>query len=189
MQDLGTLGGSASRAEGVSADGAVVVGLAQNAAGHRRAFRWTQDTGEMQDLGTLGGSVSAAFGVSADGTVTTGYARNADGQWRAFRWAQDDRKMRDLGTLGGSESQALGVSADGSVVVGSARNKTGEWRAYLWTYEQEMQDLNALCADLLTEGSVLTRAWAVSADGRSIVGYGYNAATKRTEAFLLRWRE
>jgi probable HAF family extracellular repeat protein len=81
------------------------------------------------------------------------------------------------------------VSADGAVIVGTAQNQTGNWRAYLWTQEQGMQDLNVLCADLLTEGSVLTRAWAVSADGRSIVGYGYNAATKRTEAFLLRWRE
>jgi probable HAF family extracellular repeat protein len=54
MQDLGTLGGGRSEAYGVSADGAVVVGWADNAAGQRRAFRWTADGG-MQDLGTLGG--------------------------------------------------------------------------------------------------------------------------------------
>jgi uncharacterized membrane protein len=33
MQDLGTLGGNESWAYGVSADGSVVVGSAQNAAG------------------------------------------------------------------------------------------------------------------------------------------------------------
>ena len=43
MQDLGTLGGDYSEAWGVSADGAVVVGRAENAAGQRRAFRWTAD--------------------------------------------------------------------------------------------------------------------------------------------------
>jgi probable HAF family extracellular repeat protein len=57
MQDLGTLGGDWSYAYGVSADGAVVVGSARNAAGQYRAFRWTA-SGGMQDLGTLGGSVS-----------------------------------------------------------------------------------------------------------------------------------
>jgi probable HAF family extracellular repeat protein len=54
MQDLGTLGGDWSGAYGVSADGAVVVGWAYNAAGQSRAFRWTA-SGGMQNLGTLGG--------------------------------------------------------------------------------------------------------------------------------------
>jgi probable HAF family extracellular repeat protein len=56
MQDLGTLGGTWSEAYGVSADGAVVVGGAHNAAGQWRAFRW--QNGVMQDLGTLGGGRS-----------------------------------------------------------------------------------------------------------------------------------
>jgi probable HAF family extracellular repeat protein len=79
MQDLGTLGGYYSEAYGVSADGAVVVGWAENAAGQRRAFRWTA-SGGMQDLGTLGGDWSEAYGVSADGAVVVGWATNAAGQ-------------------------------------------------------------------------------------------------------------
>ena len=48
-----------------------------------------------------------------------------------------------------------------------------------------MEDLNQTYATLLTGGSVLRFARAFSANGRYIVGYGYNAATRRNEAFQL----
>jgi probable HAF family extracellular repeat protein len=183
MQDLGTLGGNRSGAYGVSADGSVVVGVASNAAGQQRAFRWTA-SGGMQDLGTLGGDRSLALGVSADGSVVVGWARNAAGQGHAFRWTAA-RGMQDLGTLGGDWSLAWGVSADGSVVVGRAENAEGQGRAFRWTAVGGMEDLNTTYASLLTNGSWLEFANAISPDGRYIVGQGYNAATGRLEAFLL----
>jgi probable HAF family extracellular repeat protein len=183
MQDLGTLGGNSSWALGVSADGSVVVGYAQNAAGDERAFRWTA-AGGMQDLGTLGGDQSWALGVSADGSVVVGWAYNAAGKSRAFRWTAAGG-IQDLGTLGGDSSWALGVSADGSVVVGYAQNAAGHERAFRWTAVGGMEDLNTTYAHLLTNGSVLEMASAISPDGRYIVGQGYNAATGRWEAFLL----
>jgi probable HAF family extracellular repeat protein len=183
MQDLGTLGGDESRAFGVSADGSVVVGWARNAAGQYRAFRWTAARG-MQDLGTLGGDWSVAFDVSADGSVVVGWARNAAGQGHAFRWTAA-REMQDLGTLGGDWSLAWGVSADGSVVVGRAENAEGQGRAFRWTAAGGMEDLNTTYASLLTNGSWLEFANAISPDERYIVGEGYNAATGRDEAYLL----
>lgn len=48
-----------------------------------------------------------------------------------------------------------------------------------------MEDLNQTYANLLTDGSRLEVAYAVSSDGRYIVGSGYNARTKHHEAFLL----
>jgi probable HAF family extracellular repeat protein len=182
MQDLGTLGGGGSWAYGVSANGAVVVGWAENAAGQERAFRWTA-SGGMQDLGTLGGGRSRASGVSADGAVVVGWADNAAGQSRAFRW--QNGVMQDLGTLGGNRSEAYGVSADGAVVVGGAQNAAGQWRPFRWTASGGMEDLNTTYANLLTPGSYLRRATVISPDGRYIVGYGYNAATRGYEAFLL----
>ena len=139
----------------------------------------------MQDLGTLpGGSYSYAYGVSADGSVVVGWARNAAGQDRAFRW--QNGVMQDLGTLGGYQSWAYGVSANGAVVVGEAENAAGQRRAFRWTASGGMEDLNTTYASLLTNGSVLVRAFAISPDGRYIVGSGYNAATGRSlEAFLL----
>jgi probable HAF family extracellular repeat protein len=135
-------------------------------------------------LGTLpGGNWSEATGVSADGSVVVGRARNAAGKWRAFRWTAGG--MQDLGTLDGNSSWALGVSADGSVVVGWAENAEGYQRAFRWTAAGGMEDLNKTYASLLTDGSVLVEAYAISPDGRYIVGSGYNAATERFEAFLL----
>jgi probable HAF family extracellular repeat protein len=171
-------------ASGVSADGSVVVGRAENAIELPRAFRWTAARG-MEDLGTLGGSVSVATGVSADGSVVVGRAENAIELPRAFRWTAA-RGMQDLGTLGSDLSWAWGVSADGSAVVGVAKNAVGHERAFRWTAAGGMEDLNLTYAHLLTNGSELYRANAISPDGgRYIVGQGYNAATGREEAFLL----
>jgi len=157
---LGTLGDNESEAWGVSADGAVVVGVARNDANQLRAFRW--ENGVMQDLGTLGGNESLAWDVSADGTVVVGWAENADGQWRAFRW--ENGVMQDLGTLGGNESVAWGVSADGAVVVGWS-----EGRAFRWTESDGMEDLGTL-------GGTWCDAYDVSADGSVVVGEAENAA-------------
>ena len=90
-----------------------------------------------------------------------------------------------LGTLGGDYSVASGVSADGSVVVGWADNASVQSRAFRWTPTGGMEDLNRTYARLLTNGSILWGASALSPDGRYIVGYGWNAATGRWEAYLL----
>jgi probable HAF family extracellular repeat protein len=186
MQDLGTLGGWMSAAYAVSADGAVVVGWAENAVRRARAFRWTENDG-MQNLGTLpGGDDSLAWGVSTNGAVVVGwtyyYVDPEVGYYeRAFRWTENDG-MQNLGTLGSgySYSLAYGVSADGAVVVGFS-----DGRAFRWTASRGMEDLNTTYANLLTPGSYLGRATAISPDGRYIVGGGYNAVTRRGEAFLL----
>jgi probable HAF family extracellular repeat protein len=93
--------------------------------------------------------------------------------------------LKGLGTLGGDWSEAYGVSSDGSVVVGWAENAEGQPHAFRWTAAGGMEDLNITYAHLLTNGSKLYRADAISPDGRYIVGQGYNAATGRPESFLL----
>ena len=60
-----------STANGVSADGSVIVGVSLNAHGDDEAFRWTQEAGIM-GLGFLDSKYqyrySKANGVSADGS-------------------------------------------------------------------------------------------------------------------------
>jgi len=186
MQNLGTLVPQigSSIAYDVSADGSVVVGSSTTASALIHAFRWTAATG-MQDLGTLGGNHSRALGVSADGSVVVGWADvNNNGFRRAFRWTAATG-MQDLGTFGGSQSEARGASATGSVVVGRAQYFNGNYRAFRWTPRTGMEDLNQAYWNLLTDGSYLTSAYAISPNGRYIVGVGYNAARAYYGAFLL----
>ena len=188
MQNLGTMGGNQSEAYGVSANGAVVVGRAQNANQQWRAFRWSASSGRMLDLGTLPSgnySYSEAYAISADGYVVVGmssYYDNASrGQYeRAFRWTVDDG-MQHLGTLPGwYYSIAYAVSADGSVVVGWAYSqyyRDQVVRAFRWQ-NGVMQDLGTL------PGGSYSMAYGVSANGAVVVGRAYNAA-RQWQAF--RW--
>jgi probable HAF family extracellular repeat protein len=158
IQELGTLGGNASAATAVSADGWFVVGWSDH-EGCQRAFRWTPGGG-MQYLGTFWGH-SPAWGVSADGRVVVGWSDGLD--WlnnryvHAFRWTQAGG-MQSLGS-----GAAYHISADGSVVVG------GFGRAFRWTVATGMQDLGTLGGDW-------SEAYGVSADGSVIVGSARDAA-------------
>ena len=127
MSDLGTLGGTYSRAYGVSADGSVVVGdgaTVGDLAAH--AFRWSGGT--MSDLGTLGGTYSYAYGVSANGAVVVGTSQTTGNVTsQAFRWtaANGMQSIPNLLTASGvniagwSLTDARGASSDGSVIVGN----------------------------------------------------------------------
>jgi probable HAF family extracellular repeat protein len=98
---LGTLpGGTYSVAYGVSADGSVVVGVADNASGDDRAFRWTA-SGGMQDLGTLPAvHIVSAMAFQLMAPWSSAVADNAARDDRAFRWTASGG-MQYLGRLGG----------------------------------------------------------------------------------------
>ncbi|MDP2823408.1 MAG: hypothetical protein Q8O52_12130 [Sulfuritalea sp.] len=169
MYDLGTLGGTSSVANGVSADGAVVVGWAYPTGDAAlRAFRWTNNV--MTDLGTLGGTDSGAESVSADGSVVVGWAQQAGAAYRAFRWTSAG--MVNLGTLGGTESFANGVSADGAVVVGQAQTVGNTaYRAFRWRSGGMQSVEDWLRANGVTVPADITdRASATNSDGSVVVG-------------------
>jgi uncharacterized membrane protein len=91
--------------------------------------------------------------------------------------------MQDL-SMQGFESWAYGVSANGSIVVG--RSYFGAfYGAFRWTAAGGMENLTSAYANLLTNGSRLDEARAISANGRYIVGRGVNAATWLEEVYLL----
>ncbi len=193
ITDLGdAFGGTWSRALGVSGDGSVVVGWADDVNGDQHAFRWTQ-AGGMINLGNLGGGQSWANGISADGLVAVGSSYLANHDERAFRWTQGGG-MIDLGTLDGSESWANAVSANGSVVVGGAMlSGNASYQAFRWvlgatadgsTSFDTTGSSGGAMVSLGTLGGTFSTANGVSADGSVVVGWA-DAASGNTYAF--RW--
>jgi probable HAF family extracellular repeat protein len=165
-------------ARGVSADGSVVVGT----GGLDEAVRW--EGGVMTGLRALPHStISHALGVSADGSVVVGVSGEA------FRWTEATG-MVGLGDFPGgfSSSAARGVSADGSIVVGSSYSSLG-YEAFVWDQTYGMRSLREVLVNTYSLSSQLvgwnlTAATAISADGRTIVGYGTNPSGY-TEAWLV----
>jgi probable HAF family extracellular repeat protein len=167
---LGVLpNGIYSYANAVSADGAVVVGWADNAAGQGRAFRWTA-SGGMQDLGTLGDTMRAGLLVfPPTAPWWSAGLGTPQGSYRAFRWTASGG-CKTSARWAALESDAYGVSADGAVVVGGAKNAAGQW--------------SCLSLDGVWVGCKTSARWAamraglmgVSADGAVVVGWARNAA-------------
>jgi probable HAF family extracellular repeat protein len=189
MVFLGDLPGGPfiSIANGVSADGLIIVGASNSVLG-QEAFRWSQTDG-MVGLGDLpgGGFLSVARAISPDGAVIVGNANSAAGN-EAFRWTQDGG-MIGLGGLPGGpfvNSYALAVSENGSVIVGISQVDQF-FEPFVWDGTNGMRNLRDA---LISQGEDLTgwrleRASSISADGRTIVGSGFNAAGQ-PEAWLAR---
>ncbi len=184
MVGLGVLSGSdgASGANGVSQDGAVVVGVSGT-----RPFRWSIEEG-MVDLGFIPGSNGFQVrDVSADGSVIAGTATFGGG-WppsqyfpMAFRWDETNGFVA-LGDLpgGGVYSDAYAISANGDVIVGASNG--GGLRAFLWESASGIQQLINSSSD----GFVPRFATAMSADGSIIGGLGRQDLTNGPdEAFLV----
>ena len=160
--------------DGVSADGAVVVGWKRNAntSDLIEAYRWTSATG-IVEIGDLpgGGIESYASAASADGSVVVGRGHGSSGL-EAFRWTSGGGTV-GLGDLpgGGFWSQASDVSADGSVVVGLG-NANSDGEAFRWTAASGMVGLGDLPGG---EFPIASRAKGVSADGSVVVGESESA--------------
>lgn len=172
--DLGLLDGNFSIASGISADGNVVVGTADDASGRFHAFRWT--AGIMQELASLeANGQSEANDISGNGKITVGGAFSAsDPVEQAVMWDEAGTISR-LGVTGA----ATATNVDGSVTVGVGTQLKGPDYAFRWTAATGAQNLGTL-------GGSSSRANDVNADGSVVVG-GAKQADGADRAF--RWSE
>jgi probable HAF family extracellular repeat protein len=177
MRGLGRFGRArTSSANGVSADGTLIVGLG-SLNSIIEAWRWTEASG-FDGLGTLPGAprnFTQAFGVSPDGRVIVGNGSSPNGT-EAFRWTEAGG-FEGLGDFPGGtySSSARSASEDGQRVVGSGRGE-GDNIAFLWTPEQGQRRIDDVLRDLgvSTGGWTLRLGMAISSDGTTIAGVGRN---------------
>lgn len=169
-------------AEGVSADGSIVVGStnylgpAPNAFG----FRWTVGGSEVRLSGIVFGWEALAHGVSADGNVVVGQSYTGAGSdcwWEPTVWSGDWAVGTKIGTglgrlAGAHEGDALAVSADGTTIVGHSGQMAFRWAG-------GMVGLGYLPGDYKSD------ALAVSGDGAIVAGWSRGSGTQR--AFI--WDE
>lgn len=181
FEPLGFLpGGAASVARGVSADGRVVVGEAQDGNADTLAFRWV--AGTMTAIGHLGGSVaySAAYAASRDGSVVVGvtaYPTN-EGGLAGFHWADGTMAVR-LGPqaihcstacfccfpIYTGDGWAADVSAEGDVTIGYGyQDFNGEDDTVGLRWESDQGQPIALYGTLVVDDGI-----AVSDDGDTML--------------------
>ncbi len=182
MVGLGGLPGGSfvSQAQGISADGSTIVGSSDSEHGPQ-AFRWTTEEGMVGLYGPSGEfSASTAFDASHDGEVIVGLF-NAESQSQPFRWTQEGGMVSLGNHISGMEAffgTAFGVSADGSTIVGFASVESfNSSFAFLWDAEHGMRTVEDILTNdygLDLSGWKLGVAFDVSADGRTIVGFGIN---------------
>jgi uncharacterized membrane protein len=167
-----------SLALSISGDGHFVVGESESASGIE-AFRKDLTSGAMIGLGDLPGAAfhSRANGASYDGSVVVGDGTiMATGDTSPFRWTAGGGMVALTTGVGSAEA----CNADGSIVVGKF-GYGSTVHAFLWDAAHGLRDLNLLLVSDYGLGSAiagwtLLEATDVSADGRTIVGHGYDPA-------------
>jgi probable HAF family extracellular repeat protein len=179
------VGSGSTVAWDMSDDGTVILANELNLG----PFVWSAASGSVY----LGGphlTISTSYGgISDNGEVVFGF-NNQSGASRPFRWTEETGAV-EIGTLpdGVNTVSARGVSKDGSIVVGnSASAPDVPQKAYIW---DEIHGPRYLLDVLLNEaglrndlaGWTLGVTRGISADGRTLTGYGTNHAGN-TEAWI-----
>ena len=175
--DGGTQDGSYGSVWGLSGDGNTVIGIYNRPGQGNRAHasKWTQATGVVDLGGTITGQASRANTVNYDGSVIGGWVETPQGPWRPAVWADGSIQLLTdydpLTNVGIGEVRA--VSASGDIVVGFARSALTSPRGLTkWTRVNGTfggpQFLGWVDG---TETTGLNVPYAVSTDGRIIVGY------------------
>lgn len=180
------LGGKTAGTPSISADGKVIASsIMDDTRTYGTQGRWTAATGWQQllpmpaDAGLLDAEDGSVWGISGDGKVITGlYWRPgqtgglAHGSvWRA--------KTGVVGvTTAGGSSRIDAANRDGSVLVGWEESpEFGGRQASVWVNGEHT----------LLQATDSSEADAVSANGRFVVGQGFDAAAQRSVATTWTW--
>ena len=206
ITDLGTLGGSSSRATAINSNGQVVGYSWIDGDTKQQAFLYSN--GSMQNLDWQYGSVySQANGINSNGQVVGKFFR--DGYWHAFLY--QNGSMNYLYPVPGVLTDSNGINDSGQIITGSGRavlyTSVREWNpleplgnrsstAYgINNSGQVVGDAdfcggsraflysNGSMRDLGALGGAFSRAFAINDDGQ-VVGWAYTSDNTMSHAFL-----
>ena len=171
MVDLGSLDGGSSRANGVSANGRVVVGWDEAPSGYWRGTRWVDGVESLFDTTDSPGD---AWAVNSDGSVIAGAYFGPAGE-EAYRWT-DSSGVQSIGGISGSNFSCQGsaLSEDGNLIVGICGFGFAR-EGFAWTPQGGIVNINTFMADLgVTDltGWFLDTPMSVSPDKRFVAGWG-----------------
>lgn len=196
----GPIGFQADWADGVSADGSVILGAGSFSGRPITPFLWRDDrVTELPGLPYRTESAVHPRGIShlklsSDGTT----AANADivGDLacqsgcalvvEAWRWK--DGRTEGLGARPGDRaSLPFGISGNGEVIVGTVSGPENGRTAFVWDRAHGMRMLAELLDDLGADlqGFVIDEAWGMSDDGRRIMGPAHPAERPHASYFFL----
>lgn len=161
-------------ASGVSGDGSIVIGSVYSRFLYPSSFRWTAEAG-VESLRDPSGTISdfEASAISSDGRVVVG----SESRRYAIRWTEADGAVR-IGPVEGA-GIAKDVSGDGSIIVGNTDDSVFLPDPWIWDETSGMRSLvDVLVDDLGLDLGGFHPRWvsAISDDGTTIVGQGYNAS-------------
>lgn len=160
-------------AEGVSADGLIVVG-------YNTVWTYPGGPGNLQTIPNLGAGTAQGHAISNNGQIVAGHSQVPGPLPHAIRWTPGGG-TQDLGVTTGIESVAWCISGDGLVIGGEARDAAFFWRAFRWTAASGMVDMGTL-------GGPMSTAHGASHDGSVIVGKSLiNSGSGSLRAFV--WTE
>lgn len=174
LDDLGTLSGTWSYAEGVSGHGSIIVGTSDADSGSGRAFRWSQASG-MEALPPDDGTGSWATAISADGSAIAGQVTiPPDFNHFGCMWRSNEPPLLLELPSDGYATRPRATSATGTVVAGSRVDWMGTHKATFWSAATGAADLGTYLAaqGLDMADWTLEEIVAVSHDGSTLAGNG-----------------
>ena len=168
--DTGTVPIGGNGVAGISADGATIVGRANDATGQENAAIWQGGT-DWQLLGSFSPDsapcdqlLSEAYAVSGEGSAIVGLGWDGCSHAHGFCW-DAMTGMVDLGSLVTTRgSRANAISSDGSAIVGWSDQATGFRQGARW--------VDGAWQWLETDYGPVGEALGVNASGSMIVGTG-----------------
>jgi probable HAF family extracellular repeat protein len=139
MQDLGTLGGTASQADDINSNGQIG-GYSRTPAGDDHAMRFS---GTMVDIHTLGNNPRHSYGAGINdaGHVTGSTYNNAFNTSSVFRY--NGSSMINLGSFGWANADGLAINNNGQIVGFVSDNSGGSAQAFRYS-DGRMTNLGTL---------------------------------------------